>query len=534
MERMPRFMHITSSSVAVSGLFVFCHVIATGHAAIAAPSDKVWVVQGNNGHLSYETNGLGDRIPDFSHAGYGGGGVTIPDVPVRKTVVPSSGDDSEAIQRAVDAVGSLPLKDGFRGAVLLAPGTFRCSNTITLSQDGVILRGSGTNETTGTVIEMTGAAHTCVSFTDEGRKPAPNAEHSPPVKITDTYLPCGGTVLSVENASGLKVGDTIAITRPWTREWIHSLGMDTLVRAGKPQTWIRENATQSYERGIRAIDGNRLTLDVPLGDAIDTRLITPLSVTVKRLAEHPFTSHCGLESLRVDSAPPSGMLTAPNNSAVNFSGSRDCWVRGIFMNNTLVNVYIAENCRRITVTRSVALHSSTIQKGAGYPADYVLRGSQILIDRCSTKGEGSFFVDAQNAASTLNVVLNCTFLGGGAIQPHARWSTSMLADNCHVPDGGIEFINRGTCGSGHGWAMAWGVAWNCTAQRFDIQQPPGCINWCIGCVETPNPATPSRKRPTVNEGFVSFGTHVLPKSLYLAQLRDRLGDEALRNIGYDR
>ncbi|NBZ95620.1 MAG: hypothetical protein EBR40_04210 [Proteobacteria bacterium] len=526
-------MHFFTHRFASFFLFLLCSACAVhGQSASTASSEKVWVSEGSNGHLVYGTNNLGDRIPDFSHAGYGGGGVKIPDVPVQKTVSPSAGDDSAAIQEAVNAVGAMPLKDGFRGTVLLSPGTFHCSNTITLSQDGVVLRGSGTNEATGTTIEMTGAAHTCVSFTAAGRKATSKGSNSTPVKITDAYLPCGSTVFSVESVAGLKAGDTIAITRPWTKEWIHSVGMDALVRSGKPQTWMRENATYTYERIIRSIDGNRITLDVPIGDAIDMRLIAPQSVTVTQMNERAFTSQCGLESLRINSQPPSGMLTAPNNMAVNFNGSRDCWVRGIFMNNTLVNVYIAESCRRITVSEAVALHTSTIEKGAGYPADYVLRGSQILIDRCSTKGDGSFFVDAQNAGSNLNAVLNCTFVGGGAIQPHARWSTSMLADNCHVPDGGIEYINRGTCGSGHGWAMAWGVAWNCTAQRFDIQQPPGCINWCIGCVEIPNLEKPSRKKPKINEGFFSFGTPVLPKSLYLAQLKDRLGEQAVKNIGY--
>jgi hypothetical protein len=34
-------------------------------------------------------------------------------------------------------------------------------------------------------------------------------------------------------------------------------------------------------------------------------------------------------------------------------------------------------------------------------------------------------------------------------------------------------------------------------------------------------------------GYIELqGTHVAPRSLYLTQLKDRLGDQALRNIGY--
>ena len=79
------------------------------------------------------------------------------------------------------------------------------------------------------------------------------------------------------------------------------------------------------------------------------------------------------------------------------------------------------------------------------------------------------------------VVLNCIFHGHGAIQPHMRWATGLLVDNCQVPEGGIDLMNRGIMGSGHGWTIGWSVVWNCTAKTFVIQQPPGSMNWAIGC-----------------------------------------------------
>jgi hypothetical protein len=91
-----------------------------------------WVYAGPDGKLVYKTTPAGDRIMDFSYAGYMGGGVALPFVPVKRTV-PSSGagDDTATIQAAINEVAALPLENGFRGAVLLAPGTFTCSGTIT-------------------------------------------------------------------------------------------------------------------------------------------------------------------------------------------------------------------------------------------------------------------------------------------------------------------------------------------------------------------------------------------------------------------
>jgi hypothetical protein len=59
-----------------------------------------WVYESNNGKLVYKTTPTGDKIMDFSHAGYMGGGVALPIVPVKVTVKPSGEkDDTKNIQR---------------------------------------------------------------------------------------------------------------------------------------------------------------------------------------------------------------------------------------------------------------------------------------------------------------------------------------------------------------------------------------------------------------------------------------------------
>src|SRR4051812_45304997 len=117
----------------LAGLFVMGVITSR---SIAAESE--WVHPGPDGKLVYKTTPAGDRIMDFSAAGYMGGGVAIPDVAVKKTVNPSGGDDSDAIQAAVDEVAKMPAEKGIRGAVLLGPGTFTCSKTITLNAGGVV------------------------------------------------------------------------------------------------------------------------------------------------------------------------------------------------------------------------------------------------------------------------------------------------------------------------------------------------------------------------------------------------------------
>src|SRR5438034_10667606 len=90
---------------------------ACGNAGAAEPR---YVAPGPDGRLVYETDARGNRVPDFSHCGYQGGGVAIPDVPVRVRVPAAAGDAGRRIQAAIDSVARLPADAaGVRGAVLV-------------------------------------------------------------------------------------------------------------------------------------------------------------------------------------------------------------------------------------------------------------------------------------------------------------------------------------------------------------------------------------------------------------------------------
>ena len=83
-------------------------------------------------------------IPDFSYAGYMGGGVALPtydSISVQRTLTPSSGgDDTAILQQALDEVGSLPVDArGIKGAVLLTRGTYTISQPLRITSSGVIL-----------------------------------------------------------------------------------------------------------------------------------------------------------------------------------------------------------------------------------------------------------------------------------------------------------------------------------------------------------------------------------------------------------
>ncbi len=198
---------------------------------------------------------------DFSFAGYMGGGAKLPAVPVKATVGPSGADDTAAIQEAINTVAKLELVDGFRGAVLLKPGNFKCQAGLRINTSGVVLRGSGSGAG-GTTITMSGRPHSCVSI--NGSRSVDSV--GVPAMITDAYVPSGADSFHVADATHFKVGDTVRISRPVTTTWVHFMGMDQLVRDGRKETWISgETITQ---RTIRKISGNEITLDMALTDSL--------------------------------------------------------------------------------------------------------------------------------------------------------------------------------------------------------------------------------------------------------------------------
>jgi hypothetical protein len=78
--------------------------------------------------------------------------------------------------------------------------------------------------------------------------------------------------------------------------------------------------------------------------------------------------------------------------------------------------------------------------------------------------------------------VKCTAVRGGQSEPHHRWSTGILYDNVTTKDGTLAAINRGDSGSGHGWAAANTMFWNCDAKSIVVFDPEteGENNFAVG------------------------------------------------------
>jgi hypothetical protein len=503
-------------------------ILSPSHMLVAQSS---WAAIDPNGKLVYRHLPAGDHIADFSSAGYKGGGVALPTVAMKRTVAPSGGDDTAAIQKAIDEVAKLPLVDGLRGAVVLKKGTYHCAGTILLATSGVVLRGEGTDDQ-GTTIVMTGDPHVAIRIAGKLNVQKVGAT----ARIADAYVPSGAVTFHVSDASGFHAGDTLLIVRPITAEWVHFMGMDTLgLRGGKPEHWIEGNL--DVRRHVASVAGNEVTLEVPLMDSYDARYLGAGAVSVTKVEVSGQVEEVGVENLRVAAPSRSITLGAPEFDGLKMNDAADCWLQSLSFKETTSSVGIDAGTERITVVKTDVVNKTPIV-GEAKPFDFEANGQQILFDRITGSGDRTFFFATQARQQGPVVVLHCRFTGDSHIQPHQRWSTGLLIDECDVPDGGIDLMNRGMMGSGHGWAIGWSVIWNSTAKSFAVNSPPGSANWSIGNrgeeTNPPQPARDAGKEVILHPGIIdASGKPVKPASLYLEQLSERLGHDALRNIGYE-
>jgi hypothetical protein len=498
--------------------------------AAQATSSRVYY----DGHkkLQYATDSAGNRIIDYSWAGYGGGGVSLPEVAARVTVSPSGADDTAAIQSAIDTVSALPLgRKGFRGAVLLSPGSFNISASLHITASGVVLTGSGSGAN-GSVLTMTGSPFTLLVVAGSG-----GYSRGPSVSMTDTYGPSGATTFNVSDASGFKVGDSILISRPVTAAWVSFVGMDTLTRNGLPQTWIAPGGEILTDRSITAIHANQLSIDAPLTDSFDSRYLNPPAGSVAGYTFAGRITRVGVEHLAI--VAPGHEVTGTLYQAVTMSSVRNGWLRDLSLQDTENSITLSNTNKQITLDAVNVVHSYA-QSNSAAPADFALSGTQVLANNCSVTGHGNTWPFVSQAQVTGPVVILEGHADDRGFGPHQRWATGLLCDSCQFPSSytadkaGVSFSNRGDFGSGQGWDAGWSVAWNVTTTYFLIQAPPGTENFCIGCVGTVlSEAAPGGNGTILPNGiYDSLGAAVTPGSLYLAQLQQRLGKAALRNIGY--
>jgi hypothetical protein len=256
------------------------------------------------------------------------------------------------------------------------------------------------------------------------------------------------------------VSDPVVIQRAATDAWIRFMNMDTLVRDGKPQTWLKAGTIITHDRTVRSIEGNRIMFDVPLSDSFDAVNLNPPGTTVTKYTFPGRIEQVGIEALRVTVPAQDKPISEAQYTLLSMNAVIDGWVRDIVSVDTQNSTTFGSTVRRVTIDR-VSIQHAVPFTAAAAPADFAISGTQILLDRSSVTGEGVWPVVTQVGVTGPNVVLNFRSTTAG-IARHQRWATGLPVDSSELTGGSdrrpnIAFSNREYAGSGHGWSVGWGA-----------------------------------------------------------------------------
>jgi len=465
------------------------------------------VVEG--GKLVYSAYSNGDRIPDFSYAGYKAGEEAIPNVPIKVIVPVKAGDATLRIQSALDYVASLPLdKSGFRGAVLLEKGTYEVNGALKIKASGVVLRGSGMNN--GTVLIGAGYDRQTL-ITISGKD---NQTFGEKIKVSDAYVPVNALKLSVANASAFKVGDNIQIQRASTKAWIDKLKTATFGGGLSALGWKPGQRDIFFDRKITAINGSVITVDAPLTTSLDTAYGV---ATVAKYTWAGRIANVGVENLLLRSSFDASNPKDEDHRwmAIGIENAMDAWVRQVAFEHFAGSaVNIRESVKRVTVEdcKSTAPVSEI---GGQRRYTFMTSGQQCLFQRDYAEFGYHDFAVGYCAAGP-NAFVQCeSHLPYSFSGPIDSWASGVLFDIVNVDGQALSYKNLEQDGQGAGWNAANSVFWQCSAARVDNYEPPTAHNWAFG----------TWAQFAGNGYWTMSNEQIQPRSLYYAQLKERIGDK---------
>lgn len=472
------------------------------------------------------------RLPDFSYAGYHAGEAPLPEPTeagaVRVTAQgadPTGAEDSTAaFQAALDAAAAAG-----GGVVWVPAGDYRVDGVLQVTASGVVLAGEG-------------GGRSRLSFTATGlgdRAPlqfSGTLDAGEPVALAADAA-AGDTTVRLVDTAGLAPGDPVGLGMVITEDFVSDHEMDGLwtFSAGQRRTL--------FQRTVVAVEGDTVTLDVPLRYALKTRDDADLRVERGHLTE------CGVVGIGLSSAVDwDAAWSVDRNHALGFERVADCFVRDVQSwpglsgdgeHHLQSGGLIVSRSRRVTVAESTLERAQNRGSGGNGYLFEIRQSDDVLIRDSVARAGRHNFIQNWDFGTT-----GCVFLrtlseegqawsskGGSGIttglsEYHHALAMANLVDDSVAHDG-WGAVNRMMWSSGAGHTSTQGVFWNVRGQGqlASLQYGRGYVVGTEGLAV----------RTTVSDVYDSAGTApedwvegleaaagLVPQSLYEDQLQRRL------------
>jgi hypothetical protein len=415
----------------------------------------------------------------------------------------------------------------------LQKGEYQISKTITISASGIVLRGEGADKS-GTVVvhkgsDQEGSFYVQSGFLSTAKK----------TDVTDGYVPAGATTLGVASTSGLSKGQTVVVKCLHTQKWI-----DTLKLTG---VWSAKDFVLDWERRITQVDAAKkvIHLDGPITSQIDkaggfAKGEVHLITSDKRIRNIGFEDLLFVSDYDRGKKDDGGWYNDESHGWILFhlSGLRDGWIRRVvafFYGKALVR--LRGGSSRVTVEDTAMIDGVALDTPKNHSGSkkyyFAFNSSETLGQRLYGRyGRHAFIMNGHGSS---NVFLDCySEKGHIAQEPHQRWQHGSLYDGVYSDS--MFKLDRG--GDPHGHRAVSCALWNCVSESYRswdpeiwLDAPLGGLgqNYVIGAVlKGKGKGISTPHSPLGAKGHVeSTNKPVSPRSLYLAQLRDRLGEKAV-------
>ena len=483
-------------------LFIIC-LLGTGFGQAFAQTLALKI---SNDSIIYNADNKGNRVLDFSYCGYRNSEADMPLVEGKVFVSHKEGDNSQRIQKAIDYVSSLkPDKNGYRGSIIIDDGVFEIDNSLRIYESGVVLRGKNKKSS---IIKKIGTDRGALLYVEGNGKR--NVKDT--IEIASDYVPVNQMTFKLKNIAGLKPGDNILICRPATTQWIESLGCKSFGGGISALGWKPADLNMRWDRTIKSIDGDVITIDAPLSMALDKNNAASFIVSYER---EGFISESGVENITLVSDYDINNKFDEDHcwTGISIDKASDCRIGNVdFYHFAGSSVVIQRDGSRVTVEDCVS-YDPVSETGGMRRQTFKTHGELTLFQRCYSYNGVNDFVAAYGASGP-NAFVQCESENSSGLSGSVgSWNCGLLFDIVNIGDNDLSFKNLGQDKYGVGWNTANSLFWQCTAAGIDCYSPAeDAVNRAYGCWG----------QFSGNGEWAESNNHLRPRSFFYYQLSQRI------------
>jgi hypothetical protein len=338
----------------------------------------------------------------------------------------------------------------------------------------------------------------------------------PPHQILSSYVPVGGNKFRLSTDHSLKTGDPVIVYRPTTSEWIDAIGMTSFGGETQWLDWKPGADNILWDRTITAVDSQFVTVDIPITTALDSVFG---GGSIIRYSWPGRIFNIGIENMSLRSEYNSENLKDEDHCwmAITFENSKDCWVRQVIFENFAGSaVAIYETAKQITIEDCISTNPVS-EIGGQRRYTFFTSGQQTLFQRCYAEEGYQDFVVGDFAPGP-NAFVQCeSYLPYNYSGTIDRWASGVLYDLVNIDGRALSLKNRMQNAQGAGWTAANCVIWQSSASLIECYSPPTATNWAFGVWG----------QFAGDGNWCETSSYIKPRSLYYAQLSDRVGSQVI-------